>query len=360
MPNARELLGQTGYWSKPTSTSLGLLDITDLSEEEARLKLAEIRWGSKDEQECPKCGVRKSHYVIQTRRQWRCKDCKSTFSVTTGSPFADRKLSHKKMLLAIFLFVTDHKGLSALKLKRQINGDYRTSFVLLHKIRDALTRSVRPEKLGGIVEIDGAHFSGRPRKGRKRRRKVPPQSVGAEHRARLPDSSYWQHPNRRIVMVMREYAGWKAGASKTVVEICRSENSQDVKRLAKKWIEPGSTIRTDENKAYTVLKRIEGLNFHHEVVNHSVEFSTDAGVNENQAESYFSRLRRSQKGIHHRITPHYMIDYASEMAWREEARREPTVKQMKKLVARVFNAGLSKDWRGYSQGRRRRVEKMAA
>ena len=317
--------------------------------------LAEIRWGNKEEQVCPKCGVVRSHYVIRTRRQWRCKDCKSTFSVTKHSPFADHKLSYKKLLLAIYLFVTDHKGLSALKLKRQLNCDYRTCFVLLHKIRDALTRSVKPEKLGGIVEIDGAHFSGRPRKGRKRRR-THSQTGEVEHRTKLPDRSYWRHPNRRIVMVIREYSGWRYGASKTVVAICRSENAKDVNQLAKQWIEPRSIIRTDEYKAYKGLQKLEGLNFIHEVVNHSVEFSTDAGVNENQAESYFSRLRRAQKGIHHRITPHYMIDYANEMAWREDHRRESTIKQLNNLVKRVFNAGKSQDWRGYSQGHRRQDE----
>src|SRR5580698_2534541 len=110
------------FWNKSTSISLDLLAIASLSEEEARMMLAELRWGSKTEQICPGCGVIDSHYVIKTRSQWRCKGkpCRRTFSVTSNSPFADRKISYKRLLIALFLFVTKHKGISALELRRLI------------------------------------------------------------------------------------------------------------------------------------------------------------------------------------------------------------------------------------------------
>lgn len=158
-------------------------------------------------------------------------------------------------------------------------------------------------------------------------------------------------------MVMRENPRGGSGATKTVVAICRSENANDIHALIQNWIQPGSTVRTDELPAY---KGLPPLLYTHEFVNHSVEFSTDAGVNENQAESFFSRMRRSQKGIYHRITPHYMIDYANEMVWREEMRRTDTAAQLKSLVFRTFGAGMSPDWRGYSQGHRRRQELLFA
>jgi hypothetical protein len=48
--------------------------------------------------------------------------------------------------------------------------------------------------------------------------------------------------------------------------------------------------RSDELSAYGNL---EYIGYTHEAVNHSFEFSTDSGVNQNQAESYFSRLQRA-------------------------------------------------------------------
>lgn len=78
-----------------------------------------------------------------------------------------------------------------------------------------------------------------------------------------------------------------------------------------------------------------------------------------QDESFFSRMRRAVLGVYHRITPKYMLDYAWEMAWREDLRRKPTKKQVKNLVSRVFaSAGISKDWINYGHGNMRKGEIM--
>ena len=118
------------FWLKPTSVPMTLQDVMELSEREARMLLAELRWGSTTEQVCPDCGVVDSHYVRRTRNQWRCKHCQFTFSVTTRSPFADHKISCKKLAVAIFAFIIAQKGLPALELKRMIGCDYKTCFTL--------------------------------------------------------------------------------------------------------------------------------------------------------------------------------------------------------------------------------------
>jgi transposase-like protein len=338
------------FWLKPASTSLDLPAISDLSEEEARMLLAEMRWGSATEQVCPDCGVIDSHYVIRTRRQWRCKHCKFTFSVTSRTPFADHKISHKKLLIALFIFTVHQKGQAALEVKRLIKGDYRTWFTLLHKTREALTKTVPAVKLKGLVEMDGSHMSGRPRKGRKTKFK-------RQHRIKASGTANKFHPNRRIIIVVRENDQMGLGAGRTVVEVVRTESGMVVEALAEKWIEPGATVSTDESPAYG---QFGNKGYTHQSVNHRVEFSTDMGVNENQAESLFARVKRAEKGIYHRITPHYLIDYANEMAWREDVRRMDTGTQLKNLVFRVFSAGLSIDWRGYSHGHRRLEEQVFA
>ena len=135
--------------------------------------------------------------------------------------------------------------------------------------------------------------------------------------------------------------------------ICRSENTADIEALVKQHVERASTIRSDELPAYGNLKY---MGYGHEVVNHSEEFSTDDGINQNQAESFFSRMRRACIGIYHRITPKYMLDYATEMAWREDVRRTDTKNQMALLLGRVCGAGLSKDWFNYCRGNKRKIE----
>ena len=331
-------------------------NLTELSEEEARLLLAEMRWGSRTDQVCPDCGVIDSHYVIRARSQWRCKHCKFTFSVTTRSPFADHKISCKKLAIAIFAFIIAQKGLPASELKRIIGCDYKTCFTLLGKIRLALMDTMPKEKLNGVVEIDGGHFSGRPRKGRKKpEATVPeiPKKYQEQHRQKLPRAEFPYHPNRRLLIAMRQKASDGNGAARTVVATVRSENAADIEALVLKNIEKGSIVRSDELTAYGNLKY---LGYVHETVNHSEAFSTDDGINQNQAESYFSRFQRACIGIYHRITPKYMIDYAVETAWREDVRRVNTQEQFRLMVSRILNAGVSRDWCNYSHGHKREAE----
>lgn len=279
----------------------------------------------------------------------------------------------RKLLLAIFAFVINQKGLPALALRRIIGTQYRTCYLVLAKIREALVGTVPDEQLSGIVEIDGGHFSGRIRKGRKTKRgKGGKKEVPAkyrQHRAKVPPSRPNKHPNRRIIMTLREispettgeFTRWGnkpigKGARRTLVAVCMTENNIDAEALIRKHVAPCSVIRTDEWRAYGNVKKM-GLGYIHQVVNHTFEFSSDEGYNENQAESLFSRLRRANIGVYHRITPRYMLDYATEAAWREDARRLDTLGQFKDLFGRLVAAGLSRDFLNYCRkGFKRKVE----
>ena len=358
------------FWLKSSSIPLTLEAAARLTEDEARLMLAELRWRSKTDQVCPDCGVCDRHYSIRTRKQWRCKHCFTTFSVTSSTPFANHKIDCRRLLIAIVAFLINQKGLAALALRRIIGGQYRTAFTLLHKIREAIMMTAPTEKLSGVVEGDGGHFSGRRRKGRKKKKSKPEDKTLPkkydQHRSKFAKGAFPLHPNRRIIVVMREIMQGTTGefnphngkpiglgAARTIVAVCRSENAADIEALMKKYVAKGTLFRSDELPAYGNLKL---MGYEHEVVNHSLEFSTDDGINQNQAESFFSRLRRAVIGIYHRVTPRYMIDYACEMAWREDVRRQDTREQLEGLIDRVFSAGKSKDWKNYCRGNKRQVE----
>ena len=155
------------------------------------------------------------------------------------------------------------------------------------------------------------------------------------------------------MLVLREAHKKKGkGAIKTRVAIAYTENERAATKLIRQAVEPGSTIMTDENAAYNVLSAW----YDHQCVEHSVEFSTIDGVNENQAESYFSRLRRAEYGTYHGFRPKYLMDYAQEFAWREDMRRESEKTKLKDLMRQVFSSGLSQWWRGYWQGHHRAGE----
>src|SRR6267142_495941 len=137
--------------------TLSLSVVARMSDEEAHAKFAAIRWAENNgEPFCPKCGCVKV-YAFATRKLWKCSACRYQFSVTARTIFADRKRPIRDYLLAIAIFANGAKGHSALQLSRDLNVQYKTAFVLAHKIREAIGSENTNEKLSGHIEIDGAY-----------------------------------------------------------------------------------------------------------------------------------------------------------------------------------------------------------
>ncbi len=67
-------------------------------------------------------------------------------------------------------------------------------------------------------------------------------------------------------------------------------------------------------------------------INHEEAYSFD-GACTNWAESYFSRLRRSELGHHHHIAGAYLLRYAQEASWREDNRRVSNGDQVHRIAA---------------------------
>ena len=93
----------------------------------------------------------------------------------------------------------------------------------------------------------------------------------------------------------------------------------DVVPLIRKHVASGTIIHADESNAWERLH----ASYDTRRVNHSLEYVADDGTSVNQAESYFSRLRRAEFGVHHRISGYYLYQYANEMAWRGGQPRIP-------------------------------------
>jgi hypothetical protein len=89
--------------------------------------------------------------------------CRKDFSITSGTLFASHKLPLKAYLAAITIFCNEVKGKSALALTRDFGVSYKTAFVLLHKLREAMAAELRGRTIGGegkVAEIDTGYFGG--------------------------------------------------------------------------------------------------------------------------------------------------------------------------------------------------------
>ncbi len=86
--------------------------------------------------------------------------------------------------------------------------------------------------------------------------------------------------------------------------------------VIRRRVRGGSTVYADEATHWDVLH----ADYSVKRINHSIAFSDD-GACTNQAESFFSRLRRAEIGQHHHVAGPYLRLYAGEMGWREDHRR---------------------------------------
>jgi len=326
--------------------NLSLIKIAKMSDMEAFEVFKTVRWNSTNgEPVCPSCGSVHKPFFIKSRLQFRCKECFHTFSVTSGTIFAFHKLSLQTYLLAIALFTNAVKSLSALQLSRDLDCQYKTAWVLVHKIRESLMDHNLEDKFEGTCEMDGVYVNGyiRPKNNiedREDRRKV-------------------YKPNKRVVISLRQRANENnevIGSVKTKTFILKSENSTDIKQIAYNHIKAGTSIHTDESNAY------DDLHAHYEMhrVNHQIEYRGANGENNNQSESYNSRFRRMQYGQCHKIGNLYLSNYANEIAYREDTRRWSNGKIFNNILSKALMTTTSNEFCGYWQGNKRVSERLGA
>ena len=131
--------------------TLSAYKVMQMSEADAFSVFRELRWGAGETVACPCCGVVGKHAFRKDRLQWKCQDCAHTFSVTSGTIFSNHKLPLKKYLAAIAIFSNAAKGVSALQLSRDLGTQYKTAFVLAHKIRESLMEHRDESALAGEI-----------------------------------------------------------------------------------------------------------------------------------------------------------------------------------------------------------------
>lgn len=295
-----------------------------MSDEEAHTAFKMIRWSdTQGEPCCPKCACTAT-YTYATRKLWKCKACNHQFSVTSGTIFANRKMPIRDYLLAIALFVDGVKGHNALQMSRDLNRSYKTAFVLCHKLRESLGDLDNGATVSGEVEVDGGYFGGY----------VKPANNKENRRDRRLSQN--QSGKRRVVVVMRERNG------KTLPFVFRSEDAS-IPTINER-VTSGSTIYADDAASWDALH----IRFLTKRINHSEAYSKD-GACTNWAESFFSRMRRAEIGIHHRIAGKYLAFYAREMAWREDNRRVTNGQQYLAVTDAALKHSVSRVWAGYWQ-----------
>ena len=241
---------------------------------------------------CPRCGCT-AVYQLKCRRAFTCQGCVRQFSVTTGTAFADHKLTFYQIMKATAHFVLCAQGKSAIELSHLLGIGHRSAFKLLQKIRCAMKLDAQSAPLTGEVEIDGAVFGGviRPTNVMKKKtdlRKFP-----------------YRSDEKEFVVVVRQ----RNGAILTTV----AKHETEAKPFIRDSVVRGTRMYADSGAWWNNLR----LKFDLKRVNHKREW-VRPDAHTNNAESYFSILRRAEMGTYHHISGIHLSLYAAEIAWRQQ------------------------------------------
>lgn len=264
---------------------------------------ADQRWG--DTPACPHCGSLNVQVGCKHKTMpYRCreKECAKRFSVKTGTVMQASNLGYQVWAIAIYLMTTGIKGVSSMKLHRDLDISQKSAWHLAHRIRMAYGLDDDAPPLTGPVEVDEAFFGGKE---------------GNKHES-------------------KKLRAGRGGVGKTPVVGVRSQATNEIRARVTSlrkadlvgFVEThagGEMVYSDEAHAYNDL-------LEHESVKHSIGEYVRGPVHINGVEGFWAMMKRGFHGTYHKMSPKHLNRYADEFSGRHNIRELDTLDQMSEVV----------------------------
>ncbi|MDE2987410.1 MAG: IS1595 family transposase [Chloroflexi bacterium] len=285
-------------------TGISLIELFRMFPDDATAEafFAAERWP--DGPECPYC---KSDNVQSGAKHktmpFRCRACRKRFSVKTGTVMEASNVGCQKWALAAFLLTTSLKGVSSMKLHRDLQVSQKTAWFMAHRIRQAWIND--GGLFDGPVEADETFIGG---------------LEGNKHAADKLHAGRGPVGKTAVVGIKDRETG------KVAAQVVSGTDAASLVPFITDRTDVEATVYTDEHGAYRSLPR------RHETVAHSVGEYVNGQAHTNGIESFWSMLKRGYHGTYHQMSRKHLDRYVTEFAGRHNQRPMDTIDQLRDVV----------------------------